>query len=67
MNTQETHLIRIDINQAATGLFGCQVSNGHGDLLLELTPTYRNKLAAAKTALRYLTDNDLKTIITEAV
>ncbi|RPD90492.1 hypothetical protein EGK75_01230 [Neisseria weixii] len=63
---QETHLIRIDINQTADGLYGCQV-NSHGDLLLELAPTYRDKLTAVKAALRYLTDNDLQTIMPEVV
>lgn len=63
----ESHLIRIDIKQSPDGLFGCQVNNGHGDLLLELAPNYRDRLTAVKTALCCLTENDLSEITQRAV
>lgn len=62
METVETHSLVINITES-NGKYGCNLTNGYGEILLEIPPTHPSKIIAAKRAIIYLTENDLQMAI----
>lgn len=65
MQTIETHSLVINVTEENSA-YGCTITNGWGDTILELSPTHHTKVIACKRALMYLTDNDLQAVIDAA-
>lgn len=65
MKTIETHNLVISITEQ-NGKYGCTITNGWGETLLEIPAAYNSKISAAKRALAYLTENDLQAAIAAA-
>ncbi|MFC3873295.1 hypothetical protein [Neisseria musculi] len=65
MQTIETHSLVINVTEENSA-YGCTITNGWGDTILELPPTHNTKINACKRALMYLTENDLQAVIEAA-